>query len=110
MVHEAMAAQRADVGKIKEKRGHPFVIDDAKAYLDAVELMKPIEEQSKAVFSLHVESVKAHFDALEKLAKTVRPEDDPFVEHYQTPVILEILYDQDPSFKKSVDSFVSAIG
>jgi len=110
MVHEAMAAQRADVEKIREKRGQSFVIDDAKAYLDAVKLMKPIEGQSKTVFSLHVESVKAHFDALEKLAKTVRPEDDPFVEHYQTPVVLEILYDQDPSFKKSVDAFVNAIG
>ncbi|MFA7695153.1 MAG: DUF2193 domain-containing protein, partial [Methanoregula sp.] len=37
-------------------------------------------------------------------------EDDPFVEHYQTPVIMEILYDEDPAFKKSADTFVAAVG
>ena len=105
-----MAAQRADVGMVKKKRGQAFVIDDAKVYLDAVKKMKPIGDQSKAVFLLHTESVKAHFESLEALTKTVRPEDDPFVEHYQTPVVMEILYDQDPQFRKSIDAFVQAIG
>ena len=110
MIDEAMAAQRADVGMVKKKRGQAFVIDDAKVYLDAVKKMKPIGDQSKAVFQLHTESVKAHFESLEALTKTVRPEDDPFVEHYQTPVVMEILYDQDPQFRKSIDAFVQAIG
>ena len=105
-----MAAQRADVGMVKKKRGQAFVIDDAKVYLDAVKKMKPVGEQSKTVFQLHTESVKAHFESLEALTKTVRPEDDPFVEHYQTPVVMEILYDQDPAFRKSIDAFVQAIG
>ena len=105
-----MAAQRADVGMVKKKRGQAFVIDDAKVYLDAVKKMKPVGDQSKAVFLLHTESVKAHFESLEGLTKTVRPEDDPFVEHYQTPVVMEILYDQDPQFRKSIDVFVQAIG
>ena len=109
MVEEAMAAQRADVGMVKKKRGKAFVIDDAKAYLDAVKRMKPAGDQSKAVFALHTESVKAHFDALEKLTRTVRPEDDPFVEHYQTPVVMEILCDEDPAFGESIGAFVEAI-
>ena len=110
MIDEAMAAQRADVGMVKKKRGQAFVIDDAKVYLDAVKKMKAVGDQSKAVFLLHTESVKAHFESLEALTKTVRPEDDPFVEHYQTPVVMEILYDQDPQFRKSIDGFVEAIG
>ena len=110
MVNEAMAAQHADVGMIKKKRGQAFVIEDAKAYLDAVKMMKPIGDQSKSVFSLHTNSVKAHFEVLEGLTKTVRPEDDPFVEHYQTPVVMEILYDEDPAFRKSVNAFVEGIG
>lgn len=110
MVDEAMAAQRADVEVIKKRRGQTFVVDDAKGYLDAVKLMKPLTDQSKAVFRLHTDSVKAHFDVLEALTMTVRPEDDPYVEHYQTPVVMEILYDQDPEFRKSVDDFVDAIG
>ena len=109
MIDEAMAAQRADVDTVKKKRGGPFVVADAKAYLAAVKKMKPAGEQSPAVFRLHTDSVKAHFEVLEQLTKTVRPEDDPFVEHYQTPVIMEILYDEDPSFRKSVVAFTKAI-
>ena len=37
------------------------------------------------------------------------PEDDPFVEHYQTPPILEIMYEADPAFKASMWKFIDAI-
>lgn len=105
-----MAAQRADVETVRKKRGQNFVITDAQPYLDAVKQMKPIEGQSAAVFALHTESVKSHFDILNGLTKTIRPEDDPFVEHYQTPVILEILCKEDAAFAKSVQTFIQTIG
>ncbi|WP_324473694.1 DUF2193 family protein, partial [Methanospirillum sp.] len=60
MIAEAMAAQRADVETVRKKRGQNFEVADAQPYLDAVQQMKPIEEQSAAVFALHTESVKAH--------------------------------------------------
>ncbi|MFA6331855.1 MAG: DUF2193 domain-containing protein [Methanoregula sp.] len=110
MIDEAMAAQHADVNQIKKKRGQNFVIDDTKAYVDAVKVMKPAGDQSKAVFALHKDSVDAHYTILKGLTNTIRPEDDPYVEHYQTPVVMEILYDEDPAFKKSVDTFVAAVG
>ncbi len=110
MITEAMAAQRSDVNQIKKKRGQSFVIDDAKTYLDAVREMKAIGAQSKAVFRLHTDSVKAHYTILKSLTTTIRPEDDPYVEHYQTPVIMEMLYDEDPAFRKSVDAFIAAVG
>lgn len=110
MIDEAMAAQRADVETVKRKRGTQFVLKDAEAYLDAVKKMTAIEGQAQSVIDLHTGSVKAHFSTLDGLTKTIRPEDDPFVEHYQTPVVLEILCDQDPAFKKSVDIFVAQIG
>ena len=110
MIAEAMAAQHADVNQIKKKRGTKFVIADTKVYADAVKGMKPAGTQSKAVFALHKDSVDAHYTTLKSLTNTIRPEDDPFVEHYQTPVIMEILYDEDPAFKKSVDAFVAAVG
>lgn len=109
MVRQAMAAVKADVGNIKQKRGTQFKVRDAQPYVDAVNAMQPTEEQCKEVFDLHIQSVNAHYDILCKLTDTVRPEDDPFVEHYQTPAILEILYAEDPSFRKSVDRFIQAI-
>jgi hypothetical protein len=110
MVNEAMAAQRADVETVKRKRGQNFVIEDTKAYVDVANKMKAVGDQSKAVFRLHVDSINAHYEILRGLTKTVRPEDDPFVEHYQTPVILEILYDEDDKFKQSMATFIEAIG
>jgi hypothetical protein len=110
MVAEAMAAQHADVDQIKKKRGTNFVIEDTGVYVDAVKSMKPAGDQSKAVFQLHKDSVNAHYTILKGLTTTIRPEDDPFVEHYQTPVIMEMLYDHDPAFRKSVELFIKAVG
>jgi hypothetical protein len=109
MVNEAVGAARADLGVIKEKRGGVFKLTDAKPYVDAASSMKPGPGQSKEVFDLHVESVKAHYDILVGLTDTIRPEDDPFIEHYQTPPILEILYEVDPAFKASMWKFIDAI-
>src|SRR5690606_15426114 len=47
---------------------------------------------------------------LDSLTDTIRPEDDPFVEHYRTPVVLEILREEDSEFEKSLEAFIDAIG
>ncbi len=111
MIDEAVGATRAVFGVIKAKRGGTFKLTDAKPYVDAANKMMPGDGQSKEVFDLHVQSVNAHYDILTKIAVggTIRPEDDPFVEHYQTPPILEILYAEDPDFKKSMWKFIDAI-
>ncbi|MEN4005827.1 MAG: DUF2193 domain-containing protein [Methanobacteriaceae archaeon] len=110
MVKEAMMAQRADVDTVKKYRGQKFKIEHAKAYVDVANKMEAVEGQSEAVINLHVDSINTHYDTLTGLTDTIRPEDDPFVEHYQTPAILEILYEEDESFKKSVDKFIDTIG
>jgi len=110
MINEGVGAAKAVLGVIKKKRGGPFKIADCKPYVDAVNAMKPGDGQSKEIFDLHIQSVNAHYNILMGLTDTIRPEDDPFVEHYQTPPILEILYDEDPAFKKSMWKFIDAIG
>lgn len=109
MINEAMAAQKADVGVIREKRGKKFEIGDAKPYVDAVNGMSVGPDQTAEVIDLHVESVNAQFEIFKSLTGTIRPEDDPFVEHYQTPPIFEILKEEDADFKKSVDAFIKAL-
>ncbi len=109
MIDEAIGATLAVYDVIKEKRGGAFKLTDCKPYVDAVNAMKPAEGQSKEVIDLHVQSVNAHYDILCSLTDTIRPEDDPFVEHYQTPPILEILYAEDAEFKASMDTFIDAI-
>ncbi|RLC67306.1 MAG: DUF2193 domain-containing protein [Chloroflexi bacterium] len=109
MVNEAVGATKAVFGVIKEKRGGTFKLTDAKPYVDAVNKMKAGDGQLKEVIDLHVESVNAHYNILTGLTDTIRPEDDPFVEHYQTPPILEILYEEVPEFKDSMWKFIDAI-
>jgi hypothetical protein len=109
MVDEAVGATKSVFNVIKQKRGGTFTFDHCKPYVDAVNKMKPAEGQSKEVFDLHVKSVNAHYEILTGLTKTIRPEDDPFIEHYQTPPILEILYDADPGFKSAMWKFIDAL-
>ncbi|MBP2201977.1 hypothetical protein J3E07_001417 [Methanococcus voltae] len=109
MVNEAMAAQWADVEVIKAKRGTEYKLTDGKPYVDAVQKMEAIGDQCKEVIDLHKNSVQTHYDTLCDLTDTVRPEDDPFVEHYQTPAILEILYNEDPKFREAVEKFIDAV-
>jgi len=111
MVSQAMAALNADVKNIKAKRGSQFKLSDAKPYVDAVNGMKAVGDELPEVIALHVDSVNAHYDVLLELTNDgpVRPEDDPFVEHYQTPPLLEILYEEQPDFRASVEKFIDAI-
>jgi hypothetical protein len=108
-VDETLGALGAVISVNKEKRGGRFHLDDCKPFVDAVRKMKPIDGQSPEIIALHRESVIAHYEILRGLTTYIRPEDDPFVEHYQTPPILEILYDEDPKFRDSVEKFVKTI-
>lgn len=110
MINEAMMAQKADVNTVKKYRGQNFKIEHTKSYVDVANKMEPVDGQSESVFNLHINSINTHYETLKSLTDTVRPEDDPFVEHYQTPAILEILYEEDETFKSSVDKFIDAIG
>ena len=103
MVDEALAAQYADIEVLRRRRGMRFHMKDAKPYVDAVEKMTVLPNQSAAVINLHKESVKNHFTVLSSLTTHVREEDDPFVEHYQTPVILDILCSEDEDFHQSME-------
>ena len=109
MINEAVGATKAVFGVNKANRGGTFKVTDAKPYVDAVNKMTAYEGQSQEVIDLHVKSVNAHYDVMSSLTDTVRPEDDPFVEHYQTPPILEIMYEEDPAFKASMWKFIDAI-
>lgn len=109
IIDESTAAVMAVTNKIKEKRGQKFKIEDAKPYVDAVNNMKPIGDQKKEIFDLHVNSVNYHYNIFKDITDWIKPADDPFVEHYQTPPILEILYDELPDFRASVDTFIESI-
>ena len=109
MIDESMAAQRADVDTIYKKRYTDFKVRDAKPYADAVAGMTALPTQAESVINLHKDSVKTHFKVLSSLCDTIRPEDDPMVEHYQTPPVLEILCEEDAEFAESVSKFADAI-
>ena len=109
MIDESMAAQKADIAVISENRYNDFKIVDAKPYADAVAGMKALDNQAESVINLHKESVKNHFEILSSITDTLKCEDDPFIEHFQTPPVLEILCEEDGEFADSLDKFIQAI-
>ena len=109
MINESVAALQADVDVISANRYKDFKITDAKPYADAVAGMTCADGQAKSVIDLHKKSVESHYKVLTSVAETIRPEDDPFIEHYQTPPILEILCEEDGDFADSMATFIQAI-
>ena len=109
MINESVAALQADIGVISENRYNDFKIVDAKPYADAVAGMTCADGQAKSVIDLHKKSVESHYKVLTSVTETIRPEDDPFIEHYQTPPVLEILCEEDGEFADSMDVFIKAI-
>ena len=67
MIDESMNALKADVDVISKNRYNNFKITDAKPYADAVSKMKPLDNQAKSVFDLHMDSVKTHYDVLSSM-------------------------------------------
>ncbi len=109
MINESVAALQADIDVISANRYNDFKITDAKPYADAVAGMTCADGQAKSVIDLHKKSVESHYKVLTSVADTIRPEDDPFIEHYQTPPILEILCEEDGDFADSMATFIQAI-
>jgi hypothetical protein len=111
IAEDAIAVQKVDMSVISVKRGGKFTISDAAPYVEAVKKMAAIGPMKKEVIDLFVASVVAHYEILNEITvnKTIIPEDDPYVEHYQTPVVLEILYELDPKFRESVEKFAKAL-
>jgi hypothetical protein len=110
-IKEALSLQNADLEILREKRGKKFLIKDAKLYVKVVERMNPEGDQSGVVFSLHKNSVKSHYEILDELSlsNSIAYRDEPYTEHFQTPVLLEILYEKDPEFREFVERFIQEI-
>ena len=109
MINESVAALQADIDVISANRYNDFKIVDAKPYADAVAGMTCADGQAESVIDLHKKSVESHYKVLTSVTETIRPEDDPFIEHYQTPPVLEILAEEDGEFADSLDVFIKAI-
>ncbi|KXB05557.1 hypothetical protein AKJ49_00515 [candidate division MSBL1 archaeon SCGC-AAA382A03] len=108
-VKETIGVKNVITDTILENRGGEFTIDDCQEFVDQVNTMEAGEGQEESVINLHVDSVNTHYNILNDLTETIAPKDDPFVEHYQTPPVLEILKEYDEDFKDSVETFIDAI-
>jgi len=109
-IDEALSLMKADLDILRKHRGGKFLIKDVRPYLDVVDKMESTEEQEEAVFFLHKDSVRNHYEILNELTKTLAQQDEPYIEHFQTPALMEILYERDPEFREFVEKFILEIG
>jgi len=105
-IDEALSLMKADLEILRKHRGGKFLIKDVKPYVDVVDKMGPMGEQEEVVFSLHKDSVRNHYEILDELTKTLARQDEPYIEHFQTPALMEILYEKDPEFREFVERFI----
>ena len=106
---EIVSLQKTWVQIVKEKRGGQFEISDWRPMLQVKNHLVPHRKQSKDVFDLYVASANAGYNVINSLTKYVFPEDEPWLEHYQTTIVFEILYEFDKNFKRASKKVAQAI-
>lgn len=106
---EILSLQKTWVRTVKKKRGKRFRINDWRPMLQTKNRIAPHEEQSKEVLNLYKISANAGYDVLSSLTENVRPEDEPWLEHYETTAVFEVLYEFDMDFKRASQKVAEAI-
>ena len=71
--------------------------------------LAPHEGQSNEVLELYKVSANAGYDVLSSLTEHVLPEDEPWLEHYETTAVFEVLYEFDRDFKRASLKVAEAI-
>jgi hypothetical protein len=98
---EVVSLQRVWVEKVKEKRGRRFSTGDWRGMLEAKNRLVPCEKQLREVFDAYVVSANAGYEVVSSLTNYVCPEDEPWLEHYQTVAVFEVLYEFDREFRRA---------
>ncbi|MEM3522570.1 MAG: DUF2193 family protein [Candidatus Bathyarchaeia archaeon] len=106
---EILAIQKTWVETVKNKRNKKFKIEDWKSMLQFKNNLMPHEKQSKEIFNLYITSANACYKTLSNLTDYIHPEDEPWLEHYQTTSVFEILYEYDREFKNASIKLAEAI-
>ncbi len=108
-VEEALKLQGTIVETIEKHRFEDFKIEHAEEFVSAVRDMKAREGQNEDALNLYRMSVINHYETLLQLAESVTPFESAFLEWMQTPVVMEILFQLDSSFRESVEAFANTI-
>lgn len=109
IAEDVVDIQSSWVNVIGEKRGTRFKVNDWLPLLQLKEDLEPHEGQSKEVFNLYLISARAGYDVISGLTDYISPQDEPWLEHYQTTAVFEILYEYDKDFREASNKLARAI-
>ncbi|WP_456468533.1 DUF2193 family protein [Archaeoglobus sp.] len=109
VLDESIRMQETIVKTIEEYRFEDFKISHAEDFVNVVRNIKVKENQTDDALNLYKMSVLNHYEILKKLTDSITPFDSAFLEWMQTPVVIEILYDLDSSFREAAEAFAKAI-
>jgi hypothetical protein len=107
IIKEALSYQNRVIDVARVNRGKKFSIEMCEPLVRFFKNISLKEKQEKSVFSLLKDSVEIHYEFLKD--KRIELQDSVVLEHMQTPVVLELLYESDRHFKDAVVRFVEKI-
>ncbi|WP_202319103.1 DUF2193 family protein [Archaeoglobus neptunius] len=109
VLNEALEMQKTIVRTIERYRFEDFKIPHCENFVNLVKELKVKEWQSGEALDLYRMSVLNHYGILRKLTESIKPFESAFMEWMQTPVVVEILYDLDSSFREAAETFAKTI-
>ncbi len=109
VLEESIKLQEVAVRTIERHRHESFRISHAEEFANAVREIKVKEGQNESALNLYKNSVLSHYEILLELTDSITPFESAFLEWMQTPVVVEILFELDPSFREAVETFAKAV-
>jgi hypothetical protein len=107
LINDALLYQSNVVSVVEGNRGKEFSMKMCEPLVNFFQNLASAPDQENTVFELVEKAVKTHYEFLKD--EKIHSQDSLVLEHMQTPVILELLYENDESFKDSVIRFVDLI-
>ena len=109
ILNESLKLQEEAVKAVETHRFEEFKIVHAENFVEAVRNMRVKDGQSESAFNLYRMSLINHYEILKSLTESVSPVESAFLEWMQTPVVMEILYSLDSSFREAAESIAKVI-
>lgn len=103
------ALQRIVTSAVKLNRGGKFNVDHWIPIIEEKKKINASENESLEIIDLYKLASQLHFNIIRKMTHTIRPNDEPWTENLQTEPVIELFYEIDPEFYKSVHKLVEGI-
>jgi hypothetical protein len=109
VIHNLIAVQDSIVRHVRQNRGGKFHIDQWQEITEIKEKTPYGENISRNAVDMYRAASRFHYECIRGMTETIDPHDEPWMENFQAPVVIELLKEKYPAFRKAVEQLIQII-